>query len=651
MQWSGTKLCGQVQLDRVKFETSLRRYMCMSIQTCLFGSCDLTSMQGKYALSEQKILANNQLCANPSSYNLTQLRADYTNCGLPNTALDASSCIEGTSNEPNNCGFGYATVGLCQYCTAGGENPTDPCCARAQASVRCANVVLPTLASTSANLLTSTSTPTSSGSVASSTLGTGSTNSSMSKNANGDGGLSGGAIAGIVIGGIAGLVLLVLALLFCCCIRPRRKRAAAKQKARNANINDPTRAMVFIPNDSSIGSTRQSPSYFGRSASESEGSYSRPLTSSRDSPSLTSGYAYAPRIAALRNVDDNSEIRSDIETSTHQAPSRTETDIPEIATATTMPVERSSAHRPVIGNAPRQQDASAPDGFDFVLLPGGRRARISVSSDRPLSSGSVLSDRSTGENRTSTPKNSSRRVSGRPSSKSGTASSATKSLGDFEVLPGGRIARRSGVAGHVGGIANWNSLTTPGRIDHTPIEAPSEKSVPAVSATEVETSKPAATAANTSLPPVSVPEAELIPIASPTRGPTMPPNSSIKDYYTINRLTVGDKVKAVWSYAAKSKDEFTLERGDALVLTSIWADGWATGHIIKESTDSDKQTTDSEEKSDEHSPTPTDAAADEQAEPPERKALPLVCVCAYEYWDKVIKANGQPLATHSFDLI
>jgi hypothetical protein len=132
---------------------------------------------------------------------------------LPANSL-SGTCIEGATNEPNNCGFGASTIGLCQYCAEGGQNSTDTCCYNSGAEERCAGVVLPTitgLMSFTTNLPTATST-----SSASSTA----TSSAASSSGNG---LSGGTIAGIVVGAVVGAAVLVgLIVLLILCLRRRR---------------------------------------------------------------------------------------------------------------------------------------------------------------------------------------------------------------------------------------------------------------------------------------------------------------------------------------------------------------------------------------------------------------------------------------------
>ena len=171
--------------------------------------------------------SENGACASSSNGALNDLiRADFINCALPQGAL-ASTCILGSSNESDNCGYGNSTIGLCSYCAAGGINSTDTCCYGANAEDRCKGVKLPDITSTmsfSTPVPTSTSTATSEAS----------TNGSSSSSHRG---LSGGAIAGIVIGVIAGIIL--IALLLFLCLRKMKSRQGSQQ---GSILNQPSPA-------------------------------------------------------------------------------------------------------------------------------------------------------------------------------------------------------------------------------------------------------------------------------------------------------------------------------------------------------------------------------------------------------------------------
>ncbi|KAM3074595.1 hypothetical protein ACMFMG_008025 [Clarireedia jacksonii] len=169
----------------------------------------------QFAESESIIAADSQLCSSPSSNAVSQIRADFTNCALPANSL-MGTCIQGSTNEPDNCGFGNSTFGLCQYCGTGGQNSTDTCCYNSGADDRCAGVVLPTITgfiTFSTSTASRTSAPTST--------------SSKEPASGSHKGLSGGAIAGIVIGSIIGAISLI-ALIFLIAMCLRRKRGSQK---------------------------------------------------------------------------------------------------------------------------------------------------------------------------------------------------------------------------------------------------------------------------------------------------------------------------------------------------------------------------------------------------------------------------------------
>lgn len=132
---------------------------------------------------------------------------------MPSDSL-TGSCVEGSTNEPDNCGFGNSTFGLCQYCATGGQNSTDTCCYNSGADDRCAGVVLPTI---TGFITFSTSTASSSATASPTSSSSGAATSSSNK------GLSGGAIAGIVVGSLIGLIALIgLVFLVALCLRRRR---------------------------------------------------------------------------------------------------------------------------------------------------------------------------------------------------------------------------------------------------------------------------------------------------------------------------------------------------------------------------------------------------------------------------------------------
>jgi hypothetical protein len=158
---------------------------------------------------------------------MDQIRADFTVCALPANSL-SGTCISGAQNEPDECGYGPNLPGLCSYCASSSPNATDSCCVNADASSRCTNVTLPKTTSLPPLFPSSTSTP------------------QTSAASNSKSNLSGGQIAGIVVGSVAGFSLLValLALLFVCLRRrkpeehdvfnqptPQRKGAPSMQQS------------------------------------------------------------------------------------------------------------------------------------------------------------------------------------------------------------------------------------------------------------------------------------------------------------------------------------------------------------------------------------------------------------------------------------
>ncbi|KAI1817453.1 hypothetical protein GGS20DRAFT_9763 [Poronia punctata] len=169
----------------------------------------------QFALSEEYIVANPDLCPQPGPNAQPQIRSDFEICALPADALSPKNCVEASANEPDNCGYGDSTYGLCSYCASGGINSTDTCCYNSNAEKLCAGVVLPTI-TPSENFTSGHPTATSSPSPV-----PGSGTSSH--------GLSGGAIAGIVIGSVAG-ALLIAALLFFC-LRRRQRQDSEKDGA------------------------------------------------------------------------------------------------------------------------------------------------------------------------------------------------------------------------------------------------------------------------------------------------------------------------------------------------------------------------------------------------------------------------------------
>lgn len=171
----------------------------------------------EYAQSEQEITASDA-CGNADSNALTQIRADFTNCALPANSL-SGECIPAVENEPDDCGFSSNLGSLCLYCSSNSPNATDSCCVFSNTEERCDDVALPVIASSSLAQVVTTMT-TSAGESATSGA------SSAAAAGNTHRGLTGGQIAGIVIGAVLG-ALALLALIIFGCLLLRRKRSSS----------------------------------------------------------------------------------------------------------------------------------------------------------------------------------------------------------------------------------------------------------------------------------------------------------------------------------------------------------------------------------------------------------------------------------------
>lgn len=186
---------------------------------------------------------NNKLCANPKPNFMDQIRADFTVCALPADSL-SGGCITGEANESNNCGFSNNLQGLCGYCASSSPNATDSCCIGSDVTSRCVGVQLPTFSSMPPLFPTSTS----------------SANSSATAGAAGSKDhLTGGQIAGIVVGSVVGAALLIgLLLLLCICLRRRRR---GSKKGSIFNQPSPQRrgetGMVFAPQATTTAAPQQ----------------------------------------------------------------------------------------------------------------------------------------------------------------------------------------------------------------------------------------------------------------------------------------------------------------------------------------------------------------------------------------------------------
>lgn len=169
-----------------------------------------------FAQSEAYIVADPELCSNPAANVQDSIVADFAGCTGPDSSLQPS-CIRAINNEPLNCGYGGSIIGLCSYCSEGGINSTDSCCWNSDTENVCQGVDLPTVSPTVSLTPLPTETETD---------GPSSTNA-VPAPAGGNDGLSGGAIAGIVVGCVVGVALLALAIFFLC-IRRRRRNTGSQ---------------------------------------------------------------------------------------------------------------------------------------------------------------------------------------------------------------------------------------------------------------------------------------------------------------------------------------------------------------------------------------------------------------------------------------
>ena len=187
--------------------------ICSSLIQNSINDCSLSSKQSEplcaescaqKATSEERIIINPDLCSSidKSTSYMDLIRSRFEICAHPTDAL-TGSCVDGSTNEPDNCGFASNKMGLCSYCDSNASSSSDSCCSTSNATSKCDGVSIP--------IPTVTLQPISTSDAAGAGAGTGSH------------GLSGGQIAGIVIGSVAGAAILVaLAALLLICRRRRR---------------------------------------------------------------------------------------------------------------------------------------------------------------------------------------------------------------------------------------------------------------------------------------------------------------------------------------------------------------------------------------------------------------------------------------------
>ncbi|KAJ6112942.1 hypothetical protein N7512_008266 [Penicillium capsulatum] len=187
--------------------------ICSSLIQNSISDCSLSGKQAEplcaescalKATSEERIIINSDLCSSidkKTDY-MGLIRSRFEICAHPTDSL-TGNCVDGSTNEPDNCGFASNTMGLCTYCDSSASSSSDTCCAASNAASKCDGVSIPTP--------TVTLQPISTSDAAAADAGTAGH------------GLSGGQIAGIVIGSVAGAAILVaLAALLLICRRRRR---------------------------------------------------------------------------------------------------------------------------------------------------------------------------------------------------------------------------------------------------------------------------------------------------------------------------------------------------------------------------------------------------------------------------------------------
>ncbi|KAF4549079.1 Hypothetical protein D9617_23g004940 [Elsinoe fawcettii] len=180
-----------------------------------------------YAQGEQNI-ASSASCGSQGPNAVSQIRSDLTNCALPARSLQGS-CIPGVANEPANCGYRDNLNGLCSYCGAGSPNATDSCCVFSDTERRCQGVDLAIAPASSSSASPS---PTSTG---------GGGNAGV--NNLGRSGLTGGQIAGIVVGCVLGGLIVIALLILGCMVLRRRRKASPPASI----FNQPSQSRITPP--------------------------------------------------------------------------------------------------------------------------------------------------------------------------------------------------------------------------------------------------------------------------------------------------------------------------------------------------------------------------------------------------------------------
>ncbi|KAI5806698.1 hypothetical protein DFH27DRAFT_354517 [Peziza echinospora] len=165
-----------------------------------------------WASSEWQIVSDKDTCGETKVRYDDIIRSDFTICTLPDNTFKRGLCMNADLNEGDNCGFSENLPALCLHCQGGTVNSTETCCYEADVEKRCQGVKLPIIRDVPAGLLpTPSAVP----------------ESKKNKKA-----VSGGAIAGIVIGAMIALAVIVFLIFW---LRRRRQ-----MNAQATYLNRPT---------------------------------------------------------------------------------------------------------------------------------------------------------------------------------------------------------------------------------------------------------------------------------------------------------------------------------------------------------------------------------------------------------------------------
>ncbi|KAL7410674.1 hypothetical protein BDY24DRAFT_171696 [Mrakia frigida] len=256
LRYARTVLCSM-------WTNGVRSQECLSLldQSSLVDSPKMVCRQTckDYAASENSIVENQAYCPGPDltgGFRAANMTKDYVQCTNWTTLAtnDTSVCVLGSNNE-GNCGYGSSISQLCSFCDPSTATP-DSCCYASNTNVGTCGYVLPALSPSSSSTI---ATPSSSASVA------GFASSSRR-------GLSGGAIAGIVIGALVALLLLLLLLLLLC-----RRRKNKDQQRR------PSTTPTFLSSSAAHSSESTFVSRFFGAKSNKEGAFAGERGTSGDS--------------------------------------------------------------------------------------------------------------------------------------------------------------------------------------------------------------------------------------------------------------------------------------------------------------------------------------------------------------------------------